>query len=48
MCRCPICLDFMEEPVMVITCYHKFCKGCIESYISGKKKECPVCRVQVG
>lgn len=48
MCKCPVCLDVMTEPVIVIACFHKFCKNCIENYIGGKKKECPVCRTSVG
>ncbi|CAI2362687.1 unnamed protein product [Moneuplotes crassus] len=48
MCRCPICLNFMEDPVMTTTCYHKFCKKCIENIISRPKKECPVCRLPLG
>ncbi|XP_057633079.1 tripartite motif-containing protein 30A-like isoform X2 [Chionomys nivalis] len=45
---CPICLDFMVEPVSA-DCGHSFCRACITlNYESNKGKEgegiCPVCR----
>ena len=47
-CKCPICLDVMRDPVKVIKWMHKFCKNCITTTISGKMKECPIWRIPIG
>ncbi|XP_052680661.1 uncharacterized protein LOC128161419 [Crassostrea angulata] len=54
--RCPICLEEVRNP-KYLTCYHTFCKSCIQTYISStaacsgdnspKTIQCPVCRKSI-
>ncbi|XP_060095236.1 E3 ubiquitin-protein ligase TRIM39-like [Heteronotia binoei] len=43
---CSICLDFFQEPVMIIECGHNFCRNCIIRYCkeSDCRACCPECR----
>ncbi|XP_035136502.1 E3 ubiquitin-protein ligase TRIM58 isoform X3 [Callithrix jacchus] len=47
--RCPVCLDFLQEPVSV-DCGHSFCLGCISEFCErsdsaqGGVYACPQCR----
>nr|XP_056701686.1 E3 ubiquitin-protein ligase TRIM39-like [Euleptes europaea] len=43
---CSICLDYLEDPVMIVECGHNFCRGCIteNSKGSGCSASCPECR----
>jgi len=43
--KCPICLDFLEDTVVVPGCLHRFCKRCIERHLVHEHKTtCPSCR----
>ncbi|XP_042305544.1 zinc finger protein RFP-like isoform X2 [Sceloporus undulatus] len=43
---CPICLDYLANPVMVVGCGHNFCQPCITKYWKGcfQNVSCPQCR----
>ncbi|XP_054832433.1 E3 ubiquitin-protein ligase TRIM7-like [Eublepharis macularius] len=44
---CSICLDYFQDPVMVINCGHNFCRNCITQCCEGspfKAIPCPQCR----
>ncbi|KAF5392416.1 hypothetical protein D9757_002302 [Collybiopsis confluens] len=46
--ECPICLDVMQNPMIVPECLHKCCKDCITTYIAtcemkGEETKCPSC-----
>ncbi|XP_061471342.1 E3 ubiquitin-protein ligase RNF135 isoform X4 [Rhineura floridana] len=43
---CCLCLDFFNNPVLIIQCSHSFCKGCISQHCKemGYKASCPKCR----
>ncbi|XP_066470766.1 zinc finger protein RFP-like [Tiliqua scincoides] len=44
---CPICLDYFKEPVMLISCGHNFCQGCLAGYCQDWEAAgccCPQCR----
>ncbi|KAH0630436.1 hypothetical protein JD844_013460 [Phrynosoma platyrhinos] len=43
---CPICLDYLTNPVMVVGCGHNFCQACITQYWKGclQNVSCPQCR----
>nr|XP_056718063.1 E3 ubiquitin-protein ligase TRIM39-like [Euleptes europaea] len=43
---CSICLDYFEDPVMIVECGHNFCRGCITENCrgSGCSASCPECR----
>lgn len=43
---CSICLDFFQDPVMIIECGHNFCRNCITRYWKGSDCSacCPECR----
>ncbi|CAI2364431.1 unnamed protein product [Moneuplotes crassus] len=40
---CAVCQDIINDPVMLMTCAHRFCKECIETHIRVSKKSCPIC-----
>ncbi|EJD03591.1 uncharacterized protein FOMMEDRAFT_81947 [Fomitiporia mediterranea MF3/22] len=47
--ECPICMDCMQEPVLLPICAHKCCKDCILAFLqrqseNGEEGSCPVCR----
>ena len=50
--NCPICQGILEDPMIIIKCFHVFCEKCIKSFIDTKLKnnpqaskfECPICR----
>ena len=33
---CPACKKVLKEPMQVIACGHRFCKGCIGAFTSGR------------
>ncbi len=33
---CPLCNKCVKDPVQVIVCGHRYCKGCLDHYISDK------------
>lgn len=39
--ECPICLLILRDP-MQTECGHRFCKFCIERWLSDEKKKCPI------
>ncbi|XP_067319465.1 zinc finger protein RFP-like isoform X1 [Anolis sagrei] len=41
---CSICLDFFQDPVMIIDCGHNYCRACI-SQCQGQGSRCPRCRI---
>uniref|UniRef100_A0A8C8ZXE6 Uncharacterized protein n=1 Tax=Prolemur simus TaxID=1328070 RepID=A0A8C8ZXE6_PROSS len=47
--RCPVCLDFLQDPVSV-DCGHSFCRGCVSELCAraegaqGGVHACPQCR----
>ncbi|KAF5374959.1 hypothetical protein D9758_000535 [Tetrapyrgos nigripes] len=46
--ECPICLDVMDNPMIVPDCLHRCCKDCITTYIAtcemrGEETKCPSC-----
>nr|XP_056721228.1 zinc finger protein RFP-like [Euleptes europaea] len=44
---CSICLDYFQDPVMIIDCGHNFCRNCITQCCEGsafKPLSCPQCR----
>lgn len=44
---CPVCFQFMVEPVTLNACMHRFCITCINNIFSrDAKKSCPMCRIQ--
>ncbi|XP_030065038.1 E3 ubiquitin-protein ligase DTX3L [Microcaecilia unicolor] len=44
---CPICLDKLEEKVVLSKCKHEFCKECIHKAMN-QKPVCPVCNTCYG
>jgi len=44
--KCPICLQLMSKPTLVMECLHRFCKGCINTALRTGKKRCPSCRTK--
>jgi Zinc finger, C3HC4 type (RING finger) len=40
--RCPLCLSLYTAPLMITSCGHTFCAGCVRGYISAESK-CPSC-----
>ncbi|XP_048347928.1 zinc finger protein RFP-like [Sphaerodactylus townsendi] len=43
---CSICLDYFQDPVMIIECGHNFCRACITKHWKGSdcSASCPECR----
>ncbi|XP_008103837.1 E3 ubiquitin-protein ligase TRIM39 [Anolis carolinensis] len=41
---CSICLDYFQDPVMIIDCGHNYCRACI-SQCQGERSLCPRCRI---
>ena len=33
---CPACKKVLKEPMQVIACGHRFCRGCIGAFTSGR------------
>jgi Zinc finger, C3HC4 type (RING finger) len=43
--ECSICLDIFDDPYLIKTCKHIFCKACIYPILGeSSKKPCPLCR----
>ncbi|KAL5534034.1 hypothetical protein ACEPAG_494 [Sanghuangporus baumii] len=47
--ECPICMDVMQEPVLISACAHKGCKDCFLASLAsqaekGEEGSCPICR----
>jgi hypothetical protein len=43
--KCPICIEFVEEPIECQECFNIFCFSCLySSEKSFKFKDCPMCR----
>lgn len=45
---CSICLDYFQDPVMIVDCGHNFCRACITKYWKGSNVNvsCPQCRMR--
>ena len=41
--RCPVCKEYLKDPVILTGCSHNFCSECIRRTLL-HKNECPVCR----
>lgn len=41
---CPVCLDYFKDPVMLISCGHNFCQGCLARCTQQGPSRCPQCR----
>ncbi|XP_054832463.1 uncharacterized protein LOC129327730 [Eublepharis macularius] len=48
--RCPICLDYLTDPV-TLDCGHNFCQACVTNYYDIWEErddlECPICRLPI-
>ena len=50
---CPICLDWLDEPVEISDCGHAFCAGCLLQVVTAAgsttrgRAPCPTCRTPV-
>lgn len=44
--KCPICLDFLNDPVKPNICSHIFCNFCLQMWLQ-KKESCPLCRKKI-
>ncbi|KAI8484734.1 hypothetical protein Bbelb_374970 [Branchiostoma belcheri] len=46
--KCPICLDLLTVPVLMLPCQHNFCQACLRDMFQGpyrsRRIRCPVCR----
>lgn len=45
--RCPICLENMDSPTVVLPCHHKYHQECLKAWLFGphdSKKKCPLCK----
>ncbi len=45
--ECPVCLEGLRHPVVLIPCAHSVCKTCCERLISRSDNVCPICRSRV-
>ena len=47
LCKCLICENIMRQPVMLESCQHGFCLGCVITMFEGKSScfECPYCHL---
>ena len=41
---CLICLDLIEDPVVLKNCEHYFCRACIGGIVRHGNPTCPECR----
>eukprot|EP00347_Sterkiella_histriomuscorum_P009607 403340560 len=46
--QCPLCKEIAADPGVIKHCLHFFCKNCIETCIRQYKKECPMCKKNMG
>ncbi|GFH44839.1 hypothetical protein CTEN210_01313 [Chaetoceros tenuissimus] len=46
--ECSICFGLMEDPHILPSCRHRFCKKCIVGAIDVNGHTCPLCRTQIG
>jgi hypothetical protein len=44
---CPICLELLNEPVMLPCCQQTFCKLCLRQALGSGTSTCPLCRAAV-
>ncbi|KAG8923262.1 DNA helicase rad5 [Tulasnella sp. 418] len=47
--ECPLCLDKMQDPVLIPDCHHSGCKECIVEHLQNQEEKgqegfCPVCQ----
>ena len=42
--ECPICLELLKEPKLLISCGHSLCEKCLEAIKSSDTYICPQCR----
>ncbi|KAI1732350.1 zinc finger, c3HC4 type (RING finger) domain-containing protein [Ditylenchus destructor] len=41
--KCPICKNFLSDPMLTKKCLHRFCSSCIQRLIGNGLKTCPSC-----
>lgn len=44
---CPICI-IREKNVILLNCFHVFCKYCVSKMISSRSRKCPICKKSCG
>jgi E3 ubiquitin-protein ligase BRE1 len=44
MVRCSVCTDRQKDTVLT-TCFHVFCKSCLESNLASRHRKCPGCNI---
>ena len=43
--NCPVCIEILTKPTMLVECGHIFCKTCVETLESSLNSvQCPICR----
>eukprot|EP01119_Soliformovum_irregulare_P002811 TRINITY_DN13072_c0_g1_i1.p1 TRINITY_DN13072_c0_g1~~TRINITY_DN13072_c0_g1_i1.p1 ORF type:complete len:468 (-),score=87.85 TRINITY_DN13072_c0_g1_i1:21-1424(-) len=42
--KCPLCLTYFTQPVILPSCNHAFCTSCLESVVNENQVVCPLCR----
>ncbi|TKY70306.1 goliath protein [Spatholobus suberectus] len=49
-CWCCVCLSRLkaEDEIRVLPCSHKFHKICVNRWLKGRHKTCPLCRFSMG
>ena len=47
---CCVCLSMLnnKDEIRVLPCLHEFHEVCVNSWLNGHKKTCPLCRFSVG
>lgn len=46
--ECPVCMEKLTHPITVVSCGHKFCQSCLNSWLMKEnKRTCPTCRSEV-
>ena len=44
--KCQICMNVLENPLVIKKCEHMFCDYCINDWLDRKRK-CPICREEI-
>lgn len=44
--KCPICLNYLKDPIKPLDCSHIFCEICLLMWLQ-KKNQCPICRIYI-
>ena len=46
MIKCSIC-KIREKSVILLKCFHTFCKECVDKNIENRYRMCPICRRKI-